>query len=238
MKKLFLVLFIAVFSYAEGILVAAAANTTYAMPEIIKEFNKKYPGIKVDLVLASSGKLTAQIMHGAPYDVFMSANMKYPDFLFQRGFSKTEPAVYAKGALSLLSVKKEKLKDLNSSVLSARLIAVANPKSAPYGKAAVEAMKKAGVYSKVKDRLVYAESVAGVIPYVLREADVGVVAKSSLYSEKMKRYTNHIDVPVNLYSPINQGIILLHNSKEAKLFYDFILSDKAEEIFKKYGYIY
>ena len=238
MKKLFLALLFVVSMYAENILVAAAANTTYAMPEIIKAFNQKHPNVHVKLVLASSGKLTAQIMHGAPYNVFMSANMKYPNALYKNGFAKTKPVVYAKGAISLFSVKNIDLNNFKKALLNAKLVAIANPKTAPYGRAAVEAMKNAGVYNQVVNKLVYAETVTAVIPYTINEADVGIVAKSALFSPKMKQFRNFADVPSNLYKPINQGIILLDKKDGALKFYNFILSDKAKEIFRKYGYIY
>lgn len=237
MKKFILLLIFALSSYASQLLVAAAANTTYAMPDIISAFNKKYPDIKIRLILASSGKLTAQIIHGAPYDVFMSANMKYPNVLYKKGFAKTKPVIYAKGAIALFSVKDMDLHDFKQALLNAKLIAIANPKTAPYGRAAVEAMKNAGIYNQVLNRLVYAETVTAVIPYTINEADVGIVAKSSLFSPKMKKYKNFAEVPANLYKPINQGIILLNKSKDAQKFYNFILSDTAKKIFKKYGYL-
>jgi len=102
----------------------------------------------------------------------------------------------------------------------------------------LESFKNAGIYDKILDKLVYAETVTAVIPYTINEADVGVVAKSSLYSPKMSKYKNFVEVPSNLYKAINQGIILLNNNDDAKKFYNFILSSIAKEIFKKYGYVY
>ncbi|WP_456479705.1 molybdate ABC transporter substrate-binding protein [Nautilia sp.] len=224
--------------FASQIYVAAAANTTYAMPEIIKKFNRKYPDVKVNVILASSGKLTAQIIHGAEYDIFMSANMKYPEFLYKKGLVKSKPEVYAKGAIALFSVKNIKLDNFKKALLNAKSIALANPKTAPYGRAAVEAMKNAGVYGSVADKLVYAETVSAVIPYTVNSADIGIVAKSSLFSPKMKKYKNFADVPKNLYKPINQGIIMLNNKNGTREFYNFIFSDDAKKVFKKYGYIF
>jgi len=237
MLKIIFLLFAYLFSYADTILVASSANTSYAMPEIIKAFKKVSPKTNVKLILASSGKLTAQIMHGAPYDVFLSANMKYPRVLYKRGFAKTPPVVYAKGGLALFSVKNIDLSDFKKALLNAKLIAVANPKTAPYGQATLEAFKNAGVYGKIKNKLIYSESVTGVIPYTINEADIGVVAKSSLYSDKMKKFKNFKDVPEQLYTPIKQGIVILNDKDSAKRFYEFILSKKAKDIFKKYGYV-
>jgi len=238
MFRFFLLFISSVLAYASNVIVAAAANTTYAMPEIVRAFNKKHPDVHIKFVLASSGKLTAQIMHGAPYDVFMSADMKYPEFLYKNGFAKTEPKVYAKGALALFSVKNIPVGDFKKAVLESRTVAIANPKTAPYGKAAVEALKNAGVYDKVKNRLVYSESVAGVIPYTVHEADVGIVAKSALYSKKLKKYKNFSDVPKSLYTPIKQGAVLIKNTQGAEQFYKFIFSDEAKTIFRRYGYVY
>ncbi|AZV45886.1 molybdate ABC transporter substrate-binding protein [Nautilia sp. PV-1] len=238
MIKLLLILISFIFSFASEIYVAAAANTTYAMPEIIKKFNQKYPDVKVNVILASSGKLTAQIMHGAEYDVFMAANMKYPEFLYKKGIAKSKPKIYAKGAIALFSVKNIKLDNFKKALLNAKSIAIANPKTAPYGRAAVEAMKNAGIYGNVKNRLIFAETVSAVIPYTVNSADIGIVAKSSLFSPKMKKYKNFADVPKSLYKPINQGIIMLNNKKGTVKFYNFIFSDDAKEVFKKYGYIF
>lgn len=236
MKTFFLFLLLTVSSYASEIFVAAAANTMYAMPEIISAFNKKHPGIKVDLILSSSGKLTAQIVHGAEYDVFMAANMKYPEFLYKKGLAKVKPAVYAKGAIALFSVKKFNLHNFRKALLRAGSIAIANPKTAPYGRAAVEAMKNAGIYKRVLNKLVYAETVSAVIPYTLNSADIGIVSKSSLFSGKMKKYRNFADVPQNLYKPIDQGITILNKKRVSVEFYNFIFSKEAKNIFKKYGY--
>ena len=238
MKKLFMFLLTVALSYASEIFVAAAANTSYVMPEIIKKFNQKYPDIRVNVILASSGKITAQVIHGAEYDIFMSANMKYPEFLYKKGLAKTKPEIYAKGAISLFSVKNINLKNFKKALLSAKAIAIANPKTAPYGKAAIEAMKNARMWDSVKSRLVYAETVSAVIPYTINSADIGIVAKSALFSPKMRRFTNISDVPTNLYNPIRQGIIILNKKPDTIKFYNFIFSKEAREIFKKYGYVF
>ncbi|WP_456470249.1 molybdate ABC transporter substrate-binding protein [Caminibacter sp.] len=235
MKKILFISFLAIFSLAD-VYVAAASNINYALPELIKEFNKKYPEINIKTVLASSGKLSAQIIHGAPYDIFLAANMKYPKFLYKKGFAKTKPKVYAKGAIILFSIK---IKNLDLKKLkSVNQIAVANPKTAPYGEAALEAFKNAGIDKCIKNKLIYAETVSSVIPYVYHSADVGVIAKSLIYSKKLRNKRFYYkDIPYNLYTPINQGVVLLKDNEEAKKFYRFIFSEEAKKILKKYGYI-
>ena len=246
MKKIVLALILSISSlFAGEINLAVAANVSYAMDELKAEFAKTHPDTKVEVTLGSSGKLTAQIKNGAPYGLFMSANMKYPEALYKDGIATTKPVVYAQGALAYFSSKKQDfsqgIKLLDSQDI--RKIAVANPKTAPYGKAAVEAMKNGGVFDNVKTKFVYAESISQTVAYSISAADIGFIAKSSLYSPKMVQYKEDInfkDVDPSLYTPIKQGIVLLKfadASKEYKDFYDFILSAKAKEIFKKYGYL-
>ncbi len=246
MKKLLLSLFFAAATLTAGeINIAVAANVSYAIDELKAEFAKSNPETKVQVTLGSSGKLTAQIKNGAPYGLFMAANMKYPQALYNDKIAVTEPVVYAQGALAYLSIKKQDfgqgIKLLAGDTIGK--IAVANPKTAPYGKAAVEAMKRAGVYETVKPKLVYAESISQTVAYAVTAADIGLIAKSSLYSDKMAQYkegVNWAPVDPTLYTPIKQGVVLLkngENNSEYKAFYDFILSDVAKRILKQYGYI-
>ena len=237
--------FTAVTLTAGKINIAVAANVSYAIDELKAEFAKTNPGTKVLVTLGSSGKLTAQIKNGAPYGLFMSANMKYPEILRRDGIAITEPIVYAQGGLAYLSAKPQDFSKDIALTTSKKIgkIAIANPKTAPYGKAAVEAMKNAKVYERVKTKFVYAESISQTVAYAVTAADLGFIAKSSLYSSKMSAYKENVHwAPVDptLYTPIKQGIVLLKNSeanKAYKDFYDFILGSKAKEIFKKYGYI-
>lgn len=246
MKKLLYIFLLSSFSlFAGEINIAVAANVGYAMDELKAEFKKNNPNAKVLVTLGSSGKLTAQIKNGAPYGIFMSADMKYPKALYSEGLAVTKPIIYAKGGLAYLSSKKldfsKGINVLKSKDISK--IAIANPKTAPYGAAAIEAMKKSGVYEEVKEKFVFAESISQAVSYAVTAADVGLVAKSSLYGDKMAKYKEGINwtsVDEKLYSPIEQGVVILkntQNSAEYRAFYDFILSQKAKEILTRYGYI-
>jgi len=226
--------------------VAVAANVAGAMPVLIKEFNKTNPDTKVETILSSSGKLTAQIKNGAPYVVFMSADMKYPAALYEDKAAITEPKVYAQGALAMFSAKDSYDMQKGISLItedSVGKVAIANPKTAPYGTAAVAAMKDAGIYDKVEPKLVYAESISQTVQYAMTAADIGFINKSALFGEKMTKYkegVNWVTVDPKLYKPIEQGVVLLKNGEnnaEAKAFYDFILSEKAKTIFESYGYL-
>ncbi|MDH4943896.1 molybdate ABC transporter substrate-binding protein [Sulfurimonas sp. C5] len=246
MKKILLSLLFSLSTVSAGeINIAVAANVSYAIETLKAEFAKTHPDTKVQVTLGSSGKLTAQIKNGAPYGLFMAANMKYPSSLYNDKIAITEPIVYAQGALAYLSVKQHDFsKGIN--ILASdevKKIAIANPKTAPYGKAAIEAIQNANIYDTVKDKFVFAESISQTVTYAITAADIGLIAKSSLYSDKMQEYKEGINwsaVDPKLYTPIKQGIVLLEsgaNNPEYKAFYDFILSDKAKEIFKSYGYI-
>ncbi len=244
-KSIYVITLIGLSLNASTINIAVAANVSYAINDLKKEFNKKYPDTKVRITLGSSGKLTAQITHGAPYEIFMSANMKYPNALYKNELAITKPKIYAQGSLAYLSNKKQ---DFSKGIKlledkKYRKIAIANPKTAPYGIATVEALKNAKIYTSIKSKLIYGESISQTVSYAVRATDIGIIAKSSLYSDKMKQFKKDInwkEVNTKLYTPINQGIVILKNAKdkkEVKAFYDFIFSDKAKEIFKTYGYL-
>ncbi len=238
MKKLILLFLFSGSIFANEINIAVAANVSYAIKPLIHEFNKTNT-VKVRVILGSSGKLTAQIKNGAPYDIFLSANMKYPNRLYSDGIAISKPIAYAKGTLALFSSKKKVLNDI-SIINNAKKIAIANPKTAPYGKAAYEAITNAGLLESNIKKLVYAENISQAVQYTLVAADFGFIAKSSLYSPKMTKYKeneNYIDISKALYTPIKQGIILISKKQSAKDFYDFILSKNAKKIFKKFGYI-
>ncbi|MCF6173933.1 MAG: molybdate ABC transporter substrate-binding protein [Sulfurimonas sp.] len=243
MRYFFLLIFILFTSLnASSIKIAVAANVSYAMDDLIKEFNKTHPNTEVKVILGSSGKLTAQIFHGAPYDIFISANMKYPNKLYKDKIAINEPVVYAQGSLALFSSKNI---DFSQGIMflknnQIKRIAVANPKTAPYGQAAFEAFNNAKILKDIKKKLIYAESIAQTLSYALTATDIGIVAKSSLFSKKMTKYKkniNWVEINSKIYTPINQGIVMLKHSKDIKAFYDFILSKEAKQIFERYGYL-
>ena len=245
--KFLLIFILSIFSFAGTIKVAVAANVSYAIEALIKDFNKDNPNITIEVNIGSSGKLSAQIMQNAPYDIFLSADMGYCQALYRKGLAVSEPKVYANGSLALFTKKKSINLSKGLSVIldnNIKRVAVANPKTAPYGVATKEALKNAKLYDRVESKFIYGQSIGQTLTYALTAADIGFVAKSSLLSDKLSKYKKGkywIDVPVNLYTPTKQGIVLIERAKEnidAKAFYSYILSDRAKEIFKKFGYIY
>ena len=232
--------------FAGEITVAAAANVGYAMDKLVKEFNKTNPDTKVLVTLGSSGKLVAQIENSAPYDIFMSADMKFPQSLYEKKLTETPPVIYAQGVLAMFSTKEldysKGINLLKDSTISK--IVIANPKTAPYGAAAIEAIKNAKI-DGIESKYVYAESISQAVTYATTATDVGFIAKSSLYEGNMTQYKenkNWITVDPKLYAPIDQGVVILDNTNslekktEVKAFYNFILSDRAKKIFTDYGY--
>ena len=244
MRLLISILILSTLSMAGVIRVAVSANVSYAIDSLKEEFNRKYPDTKVDITLGSSGKLTAQIKNDAPYHIFISANMLYPKTLYKDKIAITEPTIYAKGKLAYFSRKERNFSNPLALLESSEIkrIAVANPKTAPYGVATVEAFKNANILDKIRDKFIYGESISQTMTYSLMVADIGVIAKSLLYSPKMARFKeniNWIEVNPKLYTPINQGIVLLKSAKdnrEAKAFYDFMLSREAKKILEDFGY--
>ncbi|HIQ27820.1 MAG TPA: molybdate ABC transporter substrate-binding protein [Sulfurovum sp.] len=229
---------------ATDITVAVAANVGYVIEPLIKAFHETHPNTKVNIILGSSGKLSAQIKYGAPFDLFMSANMKYPDVLYHENLAVSKPVVYARGALVLLSKKK---RDYNESIYvledaDIKKIAIANPQTAPYGEAAKEALVNAKLYEKLQHKLVYGESVSQTVNYITMLVDIGIIAKSSLFSPHMRHFqeSKHwVELEESLYTPIDQGMVMLksgESSTDVKTFYDFMLGAKAKEILKSFGY--
>ncbi|WP_257746892.1 molybdate ABC transporter substrate-binding protein [Wenyingzhuangia fucanilytica] len=225
----------------DEIVIATAANMQFSMKEITTAFEKE-TNIKCSLVISSSGKLTAQIKEGAPYDVFVSANMKYPEEIYNSGFAHTSPKIYAFGKLALWSLNKQ-IKPNLTLLKDDRIkhIALANPDTAPYGFASVEVMKKLDIYNEVKNKLVYGESISQTNQFItLQSVEIGFTAMSVVLSSAMKEKGNWIEIDKSLYTPIKQGVVVIKNKNiinpSAIKFYDFLFTDKAQIILKNYGY--
>jgi len=239
-----LVVFMSSLLFSAPLKIAVAANVSYAIEPLKREYMKQHPKTDLKIILGSSGKLTAQIVHGAPYDVFLSANMSYPQKLYTLKLA-SKPIVYAEGSLALLSMKRQDFSETLAVLKTTNIkkIAVANPRTAPYGIATKEALEKANLYKELKHKFVYGESISQTVSYTMTAADIGFIAKSALFTPKMNLYKegiHWIEVDRNLYTPIEQGAVVLHSSKymqEAKSFLSFLSSKEAKKIFKNHGYI-
>jgi len=229
---------------SDKIIIATAANVQYVMQDIKKEFEKE-SGKKIEIVVSSSGKLTTQIREGAPFDVFVSADTKYPQEIYARGGSDEKPKIYALGTL-VLWAKNIPSADLKIEILSGekvRKIAIPNPRVAPYGEAALQVLEKQKSFDQIKKKLVYGESIAQTAQYISSgSVEAGFNALSIVLSPEMKGKGQWIIVDSTLYKPIEQAAILLKHSADSpkketsRQFYDFLYSKKGREIFTKYGY--
>ncbi len=250
MKKILLLIvaisFLINFTTAQKkITVAAAANMQYTMEALKTEFNKT-DKTEIDVVLGASGKLTQQIMQSAPFDIFISADTAFPKKLADSNFAAEQPKVYAQGLLVLWSAKDDVQPTADLKLLlndNIQHIAIANPKTAPYGTAAEFILKKYKLYDKVASKLVTGESITQTSQFIAtKAADIGFTAKSIVISDEMKGKGKWVELNRNDYPPIKQAAVLLkygrqNNAAEAKRFYDFLFSAKAKSIYKKFGYI-
>lgn len=231
-------------AYADTLTVAVAANVQYAFDDLQAEFRKE-SGHELKPVYSSSGKLTAQILNDAPFDVFLSADMEYPEKLHKEGFAATAPKVYAYGALVLWTLKDIDLGKWQSVLAGPAVekIAVANPRTAPYGRETMKALAHFKLDETLKSKFVFGESIAQTNQYIhSRSADAGFTAKSVVLAPEMKGQGKWIDVPKESYQPIAQGVVVLrhgqkNNPKAAQQFHDFVLSAKARAILERHGYL-
>lgn len=245
-KKLLIFLtFTAVFTHsmiwAQNIRVATAANLQSVIEVLQKDFKQK-TGITIEPVVSSSGKLVAQISNGAPFDIFLSADMSFPETLFKNGFATKKPVVYAAGSLIICSSQNIGFTNWERLLMSARVkkIAIANPNIAPYGKAAQELLQSKGILDDVTPKIVYGESISQVNTYITTGvADIGFTTQALVKETGTKTPLYYQVIDAKAYEPILQGMVLLTHAKDnanAEKFYQYMLSPAAKKILINYGY--
>jgi molybdate transport system substrate-binding protein len=229
---------------AQEITVAAAADLQFAMQDVAARFQKE-TGTSIKLISGSSGNFFQQIQNGAPFDMFFSANLDYPRKLEAAGL--TEPGTfyqYATGKI-VIWVPNDSKVDLSPGLQSLlnpglKKIAIANPQHAPYGQAAVAAMKKEGVYEQVSGKLVLGENISQTASFVMSgSADAGIVALALALSPAMKEKGRYVEVPAADYPPIEQACVILKSSSQkntARAFLDFIKTPAMADLFRSYGF--
>ncbi|WP_316809517.1 molybdate ABC transporter substrate-binding protein [Pedobacter agri] len=230
-------------SYAQPLRVAVAANAQGVIKKLQADF-KKRTGIAIEVIIGASGKLSAQIMNGAPYDVFLSADTEFPDQLFAKGYGLKAPKVYALGSLIVCGSVKDDIKNWQSLLKSSEVkkIAIANAKTAPYGKAAQESLKFYGLENDIAPKLVFGESISQVNTYIQTSAvEIGFTTEAFLYERVERSKLKWVRIDPKSYSKIEQAAILLKHANQTGLdqatqFYNYLSSPSARKIIDSNGY--
>ncbi|WP_020537484.1 molybdate ABC transporter substrate-binding protein [Lewinella cohaerens] len=226
----------------EKLHIATAANMQFAMEALTQAFTAT-TGIACETIISSSGKLTAQITEGAPFDVFVSADLKYPQALVDVQLTDGPVRVYAYGQL-VLWTKKTTL-DISIAALTkeeVRHIAMANPKTAPYGVAAAQVLSYYQLTDTVQPKLVFGESIAQTNQFIISQAaEIGFTARSVVEAPILTNKGRWMALPNESYEPIAQGVVVLKGNeekvKQAQQFADFLLTAEAKNIMIAHGYL-
>jgi len=224
--------------FAQNLKVAVAANLQSVIKVLGQDFKQK-TGIGIEPIVGSSGNLPAQVRNGAPYDLFLSADMGFPETLFKEGFSAKKPVVYAQGSLIICSSQDIGFDNWERLLMTERIkkIAIASPAIAPYGKAAEETLEHRGIFSDIKSKIVYGESISQVNTYITTGVvEIGFTTQALVKdpANKTRLYWKVIDPKT--YSPIEQGMVVLKHGSDnpnAEKFYQYILSKAARAIFEE-----
>ena len=229
---------------APTVRVAAAADLKFALDDIAARLAKHQPAIRLAPTYGSSGVMHSQLRQRAPFDVFLSADVEYPRDLVSKGIgSARDLFIYATGrvvvwvpASSALPIERDGLRALTG----ARRIAIANPRHAPYGRAAEAALRHAGVWTAVERKLVLGENVAQAAQFAQSgAADAGIVAKSVAVAAAMRNAGRSWDVPEDAYPPLTQGGLILPwaiSAEAAARFRDYLLSGEGRQVLASYGF--
>jgi molybdate transport system substrate-binding protein len=228
--------------FAQPLRVAVAANAQGLMKRLQADF-KKRTGIETEAITGASGKLSAQILNGAPYDLFLSADTKFPDQLYTAGFGLRKPVIYALGSLIVCGNNKVNVTNWQNTLINNKIkkVAIANPKTAPYGKAAQEALSFYKLNTKIQSKLIWGESISQVNTYLRTGAvTIAFTTEAFLYENNQANW-NWARIDSKSYNPISQAAILLRHAKQGKLteairFFNYLSSAEAIKIISTSGY--
>lgn len=229
--------------HAAKFTIAAASDLRFALDEVISEYRKAHPDHEVAVIYGSSGKMTTQIINGAPFDIFFSADISFPQRLHAEGLAATEPAVYAIGRIVIwsntLDASALTLADLATDA-RIRRIAIAQPTHAPYGLRAQEAMQATGVWQAVQRKLVFGENIAHTAQMVESgAAEVGIIALSLARFPELARHGHHL-IDDALHAPLTQGYIVTTRGARKvgpTAFAAFMETEAAHAIMARYGFV-
>ncbi len=227
--------------------VAAAADLKFAFDELVADFQETHPEIAVTVTYGSSGNFFSQLSNGAPFDLFLSADVDYPRKLIEKGLAfKESEFQYAVGQIvvwvpnnSPLDLEKLGIRAVVDP--SVKKLAMANPKHAPYGRAAEAAMKTLGVFEQAQDRLVVGENISQTAQFVESgAADVGIIALSLAMAPALRDKGRYWIVPLDAYPRLLQGGVILSWAKDreaTQALRDFVMSKSGRGILKRYGFL-
>ncbi|MDO8540147.1 MAG: molybdate ABC transporter substrate-binding protein [Opitutaceae bacterium] len=226
--------------------IAAAANLVYTIDALNSEFRKTYPETKLTSTSGASGSLFAQIQNGAPFDLFLSADADFPARLVQAGLGPPSSLrIFATGRLVAWTTRGDlDLHDIAGAVRhrSVRRIAIAQPQTAPYGRAAKAVLDQLGVIADARPKFVVGESVTQTAQFVeTGNADFGFVALSLVLSPRLQARGTWVEVPAALYAsvPLDHAVVLTRRGEQnpaAKQYLDFLGGDPAKKILARFGY--
>jgi molybdate transport system substrate-binding protein len=236
-------------SCAQPVTVAVASNLKPAFEEIFKGFKLTYPQTQtIRVVYGSSGNLASQMKHGAPYDLFISADESYPLRLSDAGLTRDRGAIYAIGHLALIThtvgatttgpTLNSDPESIKALLKSAQKIAIANPDLAPYGKASVQYLQAIKLWGDLQDRLIFAENISIATVYVSTGAvKVGITALSLAKSPELSTKIQYVALPDSLYAPIQQRMVLKRDpAPSAVALYGYLQGAVAKQILVNNGY--
>lgn len=221
--------------------VAAAANLREVLQEMKKQYEVEHPDQRIEITFGSSGLLAQQILNGAPFDLFLSADTSFPEKLEKSDKTAAESSIYAYGKVALWSSQYDVSKGLEL-VLDPQVkkIAVANPQLAPYGKNTVKALQEAGLYSTIETKIVWAENINQAAQFAATgNADLGFIALSNALNKDMKAKGRYYELSDKECQPIAQSGVVLKGSNKASAqdFFVFIRNEKMRDLWKQYGYL-
>jgi molybdate transport system substrate-binding protein len=245
-RKLLLILSCSLFAglaHAQTTFVVVAANMKDAFGAIQTQFQKEHPG-ELKVIYGSSGNFASQILNGAPFHLFISADEQYPLELFKKGKTVNDGAIYAIGKLALIANKGKgiNLDDSNEKIADAikkaNKIALAKPELAPYGRASVEYLKASNLWDLASGKIVYADNIAMAAMFVTTgSADIGFTALSIAKAPSVAKQISWMELAQDRYQPIKQRMVLIKNpTPNAVRLYEFMQSPQAREVLRSYGY--
>jgi len=216
------------------LLVFAASDLQFALPEIAREFEAR-TGRRAELVFGSTGRLAAQIEHGAPADVFFAADDSFVDRLIGMGHLQgATRRMYAVGRIVIVAAPGRSTPDSPAGLVGAGTIAIANPEHAPYGRAAAEALRNSGAWDRVRADVVFADNIAQTHQFVTSgNADVGIVALSLVAHLEG---SDHRLIDASLHAPLLQAAATRRADADAAAFLDLAVSDIGRRILRRYGF--